>query len=489
MAAEARTHSGAAERGLLRPLAAVFRRLRSHAARRLGWGVADQVVSSLTNFAIGIYVIHALGAVQFGAFSLAYVTYGFALNASRGFGTDPLLVRFSGTDVLTWRRAVARCAGTATNVGLLIGVGALAAAGALNGPARGAFLALGLTLPALLLQDSWRYSFFALGRGSQAFLNDSIWAVTLFPALALLRVTRHTDVFWFVFAWGLTAAVAAAVGSVQARVVPRLSGAREWVSRNRDLGPRYFAEGIASSVAIQLRSYGIGLMLGLAALGAVAASATLFGPTTILFLGMSLVTIPEGARVLRRSPQHLPLFCLLVSGGLTAAGLIWGVTLLVAVPRGLGAWLLGPIWRSTYPLVLPQMVFIIGQGIGYGAATGLHALGASRRSVRLAFLWAALYVICALVGAVAGGAAGTVQGAAVAPCVCAPLWWWQLRAALRESGKVPAGRGFWSSRPAGGPRTPARHSLRLQRWHTRLRLSPGQRQAPRAFRPGEGEGE
>lgn len=147
MAAEARTHSGAAERGLLRPLAAVFRRLRSHAARRLGWGVADQVVSSLTNFAIGIYVIHALGAVQFGAFSLAYVTYGFALNASRGFGTDPLLVRFSGTDVLTWRRAVARCAGTATNVGLLIGVGALAAAGALNGPARGAFLALGLTLP------------------------------------------------------------------------------------------------------------------------------------------------------------------------------------------------------------------------------------------------------------------------------------------------------------------------------------------------------
>ena len=33
--------------------------------------------------------------------------------------------------------------------------------------------------------------------------------------------------------------------------------------------------------------------------------------------------------------------------------LAWGVVLLVALPRGLGHWLLGPIWRPTYPLVLP----------------------------------------------------------------------------------------------------------------------------------------
>ena len=102
---------------------------------------------------------------------------------------------------------------------------------------------------------------------------------------------------------------------------------------------------------------GIGFILGLASLGAVQASATLFGPTTILFLGMSLVTIPEAARVLRRSPRHLPLFCLLITAGLCAAGLAWGTILLAAVPRGLGAWLLGPIWRSTYPLLVPQTIF------------------------------------------------------------------------------------------------------------------------------------
>ena len=148
-------------------------RLLRQAGRRLGWGVADQAVSSLTNFAVSIYVARALGAAQFGAFSLAYVTYSFALNASRGLATDPLMVRFSGTDLPTWRRAVASCTGTAAVVGLAAGACVLAAAALLDGTAKAAFLALGLTLPGLMLQDSWRYSFFALGRGSQAFLNDT----------------------------------------------------------------------------------------------------------------------------------------------------------------------------------------------------------------------------------------------------------------------------------------------------------------------------
>ena len=391
MAAEADADVETTGPGLPRSPVAVFRQLRSHAVRRLGWGLADQVMSSLTNFAVSIYVVHALGAVQFGAFSLAYVTYGFALNASRGLATDPLMVRFSGTDLPTWRRAVADCTGTAAVVGLTIGACVLAAAAVLGGTAGAAFLALGLTLPGLLLQDSWRYSFFALGRGSQAFLNDTIWALTLLPALALLRATGHADVFWFVFAWGATAAIAAAAGPLQARVIPRPSGAWGWVSEHRDLGPRYLAEGTAQSAAVQLRAYGIGLVLGLAALGSVQAAATLFGPITILFLGMSLVAIPEAARVLRRSPRHLPLFCLLISGGLSAAALAWGVFLLIAVPRGFGSWLLGPIWRSTYPLVLPQMFFVVGQGIGVGAGTGLHALGAARRSLRQAVLASVLY--------------------------------------------------------------------------------------------------
>ena len=198
----------------------------------------------------------------------------------------------------------------------------------------------------------------------------------------------------------------------------------------------------------------VGLVLGLAAVGYVQAAATLMGPITILFLGMTLVAIPEAARVLQRAPRRLPLFCMLVSAGLSAAALGWGVFLLIAVPRGLGAWLLGSIWRPTYPLVLAQMLFVVGQGVAGGAGVGLHALGSARRSLRSAVLTSVIFLVCALAGAFWGGATGTVRGAAVAAWLGALLLWWQLRAALRESSQVPAGHRIWSGPPDGQHRRP-----------------------------------
>src|SRR5262249_1188276 len=119
------------------------------------------------------------------------------------------------------------------------------------------------------------------------------------------------------------------------------------------------------------------------------------------------------------------------------------------VPRGLGAWLLGPIWQPAYPLVLPSMLVAIGQAVSFGAGTGLHALGAARRSLRVMIFGSILFVVCALVGAVTGGVVGTVRGTAISVWVGALVIWWQLRVAMRESGTVPASAGFLSGRPAG----------------------------------------
>jgi O-antigen/teichoic acid export membrane protein len=331
---------------------------------------------------------------------------------------------------------VANCTGTAATVGLVTAAGTLAAALLMSGTTRAGFLALGLTLPGLLLQDSWRFSFFAAGRGLQAFLNDLIWAAVLVPALVLLRLAGHADVFWFVFAWGAAAAVAAAAGPLQARVIPRLPGTREWLSRTRDLGLRYLLEGTSNSAGTQLRNYAVGLILGLAALGYVQASTTLMGPFMVIFFGMGLVTLPEAARVLRRSPRHLPLFSMMVSGGLALLALCWGLFLLVALPRGLGHLLLGGLWKPTYPLILPLTFSVMGGAVSAGAGTGLHALGAAKRSLRAMLVSSVAYVLCGLVGALTGGAVGTIRGAAVAGWIGALLFWWELRAAMRESQDV-----------------------------------------------------
>jgi O-antigen/teichoic acid export membrane protein len=408
-------------------------RLPRQASLRLGWGLADQAISSLTNFAVSIYIARELGAVEFGSFSLAYVTYGFALNASRGLATDPLTVRFSGTELPAWKRATAGSTGTAMVVGLALGACLLLVATVLPGSTRLAFLALGLTLPGLLLQDSFRFSFFALGRGYHAMLNDLLWGAVLLPGLAVLRLTGHANVFTCVLVWGASAGVAAAVGPLQARLLPRPQRALLWIWQHRDLGPRYLAEGTANSVGIQLRSYGIGLMLGLAAVGYVQAANTLTGPFMVVFYGIGIVAVPEAARVLKKSPRHLPIFAVLLSAGLGLAGLAWGIVLIVALPRGLGSLMLGPIWHPTYPLILPQTFSIVGAGVSVGAGVALHALGAAKRSLRAMVFSSAVYLVCGLAGAFAFGAIGTVCGAALATWIGGAVGWWQLRAALRES--------------------------------------------------------
>ena len=221
--------------------------------------------------------------------------------------------------------------------------------------------------------------------------------------------------------------------------------------------------------AAELRSYGIGLMLGLAALGHIAAAGVLMGPFQAVVMGVSLVTVPEAARILRRSPRHLGLFCVLVGAILAVASLAWGATLIVALPRGLGEWLLGPIWRPTYPLVLPTAAAIAAGGVVVGASAGLRALGASRRSVRAQVITSVLYLVAGLAGAYYRGTIGTVQGTAVALWVGVLMDWRQLLAAMRviRQGSSPR----WSSTRQ------ARKGVkgvagRLRRAHSRGGLAP-----------------
>jgi O-antigen/teichoic acid export membrane protein len=416
-------------------------------ARRFGWGLADQAMCSVSNAAVSFYVARELGATEFGAFSLAYVTYSFALTASRGLATDPFLVRFSGTDVATWRRAAAQCTGTALVTGLVSGSLALVAAAALQGAPKQAFLALGLTLPGLLLQDSWRYSLFAHGQGGKAFVNDLVWTLTLVPPLLLLRIYHYNSVFWLMAAWGAAATVAACFGALQARVIPRTAHAWTWVAQHRDLGLRYLVENTSNSGAGQLRTYGLGAIAGLAAVGYVQAAALLMGPFMVIFLGMSLVTVPEATRILRHSPGRLRLYCVAVGVGLATLGLAWGGFLLVALPRGLGALLLGhELWRPASQLVVPYTFSVMGFCLIAGATAGLHALGAAKRSLRAMIISSVIYLASNLAGAYLAGAVGTVRGAAVATWLGAVVWWWQLGVAMRESDQIPAYAGGWLGR-------------------------------------------
>lgn len=396
---------------------------------RLSWGLADQAASSMSNFVVGIYVARSLGVAAFGVFSLAWVTYGVVLNVSRGLATDPLVVRFSGVPAASWRAAVARSSGTALGLGAALGAACLVVGLALGGSVGSAFAVLGVVLPALLLQDAWRFAFFAAGSGRKAFVNDLVWGVALVPAMVV--AARVGSVAAYLLAWGASAAVAAGYGCLQSGIRPRMPEARGWLREQRDLGYRYLVENVALSGASQLRAYGLGAIVGLGAVGAVRGAELLMGPFLAVLMGLSLVTVPEAARVLRQAPHRLGTFCLLLGGGQAAAALLWGVALLL-MPDRLGELMLGGVWPSASQLIVPITLGVAGAGLGTGAAAGLRALAAARRSLRCQLFASAGYVGGGLGGAAVAGAVGSAWGVAAATLSSSAVWWLQLRSALRE---------------------------------------------------------
>jgi hypothetical protein len=402
---------------------------RKALAGRLSWGLADQAASSISNFAVGIYVARSLGLAAFGVFSLAWVTYGVLLSVSRGLATDPLVVRFSGVPEASWRGAVARASGTALCVGGALGAVSLVVGLALGGRVGAAFAGLGVVLPGLLLQDAWRFSFFAAGTGRKAVVNDLVWGVALVPALV---VAAHVgSVAAFVLAWGGSAAVAAAYGCLQSGIQPQLTGARGWLREQRDLGYRYLVENVGVSGAGQLRAYGLGLIVGVSAVGAVRGAELLLGPFLAVLMGLSLVTVAEAARVLRRAPHRLSAFCLLLGAGQAAAALLWGAALLL-VPERAGEFVLGGVWHSASELIVPATLGVVGTSLGVGAAAGLRALAAARRSLRCQLFASTCYVGGGLGGAAVAGTVGSAWGVAAAATCGSAVWWLQLRSALRE---------------------------------------------------------
>ncbi|ADI12676.1 putative integral membrane protein [Streptomyces bingchenggensis BCW-1] len=401
---------------------------------RLSWGLADQAASSMSNFVVGIYVARSLGVTAFGVFSLAWVTYGVVLNVSRGLATDPLVVRFSGVSDASWRGAVTRSTGTALGVGAAIGAACLVVGLGLGGSVGPAFAALGVTLPGLLLQDAWRFSFFAAGTGRKAFVNDLVWGVALVPAMVV--AARVGSVAAFVLAWGASATVAAGYGCLQSGIRPRMTGARGWLREQRDLGYRYLVENVSLSGASQLRAYGLGAIVGVGAVGAVRGAELLMGPFLAVLMGLSLVTVPEAARVLRQAPHRLGTFCLLLGGGQAAGALFWGGALLL-MPDRLGELVLGGVWHSAAQLIVPITLGVAGAGLGTGAAAGLRALGAARRSLRCQLFASACYVGGGLGGAAVAGTVGSAWGVAAATVSGSAVWWLHLRSALREHHHEP----------------------------------------------------
>jgi O-antigen/teichoic acid export membrane protein len=401
--------------------------------------MADQVMSSATNFLTGMFAARTLGPEGFGYFSLLWTSYAVLLTMSRGLATDPLMVRFSdgaaGRHLV--KDAIARSTGLAVAFGTLVGALAVTGGALLGGNLGRGFVALGVVAPALLLQDSWRYASLCSAAPRQALLNDTVWGIALVPAL-ILAIPR-AGAAGFVLAWGASAAVAAGFGFVQWRIRPHVGGALGWLRQHRDLGARYLVENVSVSGTGQIIAFGLGGLAGVAAVGSMRGAQQLLGPFTVLLYGISFVVVPEGTRILRASPHRFRAFCLSIGGLLFTGALSLGV-ILTFVPDRFGRALLGRVWDPASALLLPCALVLAAAGLSTGGGCGLRAMGAAKRALRAQLRSSGATVTLGLLGAALDGARGCCWGMAGAVAFGAGLMWYEFDGALKEhlSSVLPA---------------------------------------------------
>ncbi|MGZ0146846.1 hypothetical protein ACXJJ3_07215 [Kribbella sp. WER1] len=409
---------------------------RRGVAGRLGWGIADQAVSSIGNFLLGVFVARLLGATGLGALGLAFLAYSVALNCSRALSTDALMVRFSVSGDTDRRQAVAAASGVAILVGIAGGVVCVLIGLVLRATTPGsepgaAFIALGIVLPGLTLQDSWRSAFFAAGQGVKTFVNDTLWTILL---LTVLFVGRYLDfgITAALLTFGGTAAVAGLYGIRQAGVLPRPAGAIGWLRSHSDLGLRFLVENVVLGAGGQIRTLIVAASGGLAAAGAIRGAEMLIGPVAALLMGVGQVAVPEAARALSRGPHALWKLCAALSGGLSAIAVSWGVVILVVFPLGIGELVLGSVWPDARALVLGVVISSAAGCLYVGPSAGLRALGRADKTMQSQLVATSMFVVLAALGGVFWEAQGVVWGSAIASVLGIAVWWSRLVTARRD---------------------------------------------------------
>ncbi|KQO97537.1 hypothetical protein [Leifsonia sp. Leaf264] len=370
--------------------------------------VVDQVVSSLSNFALVALVANVSSPEVFGRFSLGYVILVFFLGFQRSLVGEVLLVRFSVQGAT--RKGFESAAGLALVVGVL-GMLVLAAfAVAAPTDSVSVWLWLAVAAPLVLVQDVLRYILIAQRRSGYALLIDAAWAVISIGAMIGIVAVRG-DPAWVIAAWALGALLSLVGGVIILRLLPRPVLGIRWFVANRDIAVRFSAEYSSLNLSTTLVWFALAVPLGAAGIAALRGASLLFSPVNTAFNAVRIAMIPELVRLRPsgRYARRLAETALILFG----ISVVWGVVVLL-LPSGLGRMLLGATWDAAADLRWPNFVQAMMM-VGYTAllahfrVSSMHGQSTTMRG------WlAGLTLAVPLALAVAFGTAGAAWGFAVA---------------------------------------------------------------------------
>ncbi|MEV8530908.1 hypothetical protein [Streptomyces sp. NPDC051211] len=380
--------------------------------------VLDQAASSATNILVLVLAARLSSVSGFAAFSMVYVAFSVLLGLNMAYVGQTVVLERAEERL----GAVCRSAVSFTGVASLAAALLLAAVGlALPGPTGGAFLALGLVLPLVLLQDGLRYCFSALRAPERALAADTLRLVCVVAALAVQP--SGASAARLVLVWGLSAVPALLLGLWLLRPYVRGAAAdlRPYLRRGH-LGQRFVVEFAVGNGSSQLAVLGLGVFATPLAVGALRGATTLFGPLNVLFNSANAFAPPvlgrvSGKRAVVRATLTLGLVLAALGAGVAAA--------LYALPDPWGRQLLGDTWPAASALLPATGAQYAVMGLGTCALLTLRVL-APKATLSLQVVFSLLSVAFLLGGYAVWGVQGAAWGLALGSALKATAAWWRV---------------------------------------------------------------
>jgi O-antigen/teichoic acid export membrane protein len=403
------------------------------ARRTWHWGALDQAVSSASNFVPSVLVARAVDPRGFSGFVAVFSASVFLIGLLRGAIGEPLLIR--AERVRSGGSGVGSSAlSAALVVGVALGVVGVGASFLVTGPVRAPLLAFGLTIPGVLLQDTARYVLFASLRHRAALINDVLWLVLMgFGFVAWEQAGRSITGGTGLLLWGGAGWICALVGVAQARGslwTDPLRVARE----NGDLGRHLGFQFLALAGAGQLALYLLGAVSGLVALGQLRSVQLLFGPMNVIFLGAYVSLVPRG---LAGDPARLRRDLNRATVILTAMALL-STAVLLAIPPGLGAQVLGDSWAGAHRLVLLYGIYMVTLTLATTPTVGLAVLEQARTMTCVRLGSVPMTIAVPVLAGARWGAGGYLGGLLAVGVVMTIAWWTAFERHLARPTRRPA---------------------------------------------------
>lgn len=326
---------------------------RSPTRRRTVTFTVDQALNSVSNIATTLVAASvAVDRSAFGSVALLLSLYVVLLNVARTLTSEVLLVVHRPGD----GRSIADVRRFSLVLSIAVGVLGVSVAGATDAAAIWFLASVGL--PLMLKQDLERWIALVEGQPGRAIVLDLIWlTLTGSGLLAVLLAPEGANLAsWSATSWLLGGMLSGVVAFAQPRraatTAPMVArgwrhlrqGALRWRRNHGRAGLSYLYEFGVGRGAAELIFLGAAAYLGVAELGDLRLSQSLFGPLGIVVAGVQAVALRETTAALGEA-RHRRFTALAVAGSI-----LYGLTLFGAA-RALDLSRIGPAVASAAGLI------------------------------------------------------------------------------------------------------------------------------------------